>query len=127
MFLPLLFNLFCFCHILTISVLYCAHPCMKCFLAISNFFPILLFSSICLHCSLEKALLSLLAIVWNSAFSLVCLSLSPLPFNSLLFSDICKASSDNNFAFLDFFSCTTYLTESKFNHGQVMSVSFSLS
>ena len=29
--------------------------------------------------------------------------LSPLPFTSLLFSAICKASSDNHFAFLHFF------------------------
>jgi len=28
---------------------------------------------------------------------------SPLPFSSLLFIDICKASSDNHFAFLHFF------------------------
>ena len=31
-------------------------------------------------------------------------SFSPLPFTSLLFSDICKPSSDNHFAFLHFFS-----------------------
>ena len=31
------------------------------------------------------------------------LSFSPLPFASLLFSAICKASSDNHFAFLHFF------------------------
>ena len=30
-------------------------------------------------------------------------SFSPLPFTSLLFSDICKASSDNHFAFFHFF------------------------
>ena len=65
--------------------------------------PILLFSSISFHCSHEKAFLSLLAILWSSAFSLVCLSLSPLPFASLLFSAICEASSDNHFAFLNFF------------------------
>ena len=41
-------------------------------------FPTLLFYSISLHCSLKKALLSLLAILWNSAFSWVCLSLYPL-------------------------------------------------
>ena len=29
---------------------------------------------------------------------------SPLPFGSLLFTAICKASSDNHFAFLHFFS-----------------------
>ena len=46
---------------------------MKCSLDISNFlkrslvFSILLFSSISLHCSLKKAFLSFLAILWNSA------------------------------------------------------------
>ena len=65
-------------------------------------FPILLFSSISLHYSLKKAFLSVLDILWNSAFSWVSLSLSPLPFASLLFSAICKASSDNHFAFLRF-------------------------
>ena len=39
-------------------------------------FPILLFSSISLHWSLRKALLSLLAILWNSAFRWVYLSFS---------------------------------------------------
>ena len=33
----------------------------------------------------------------------VYLSFSPLPFTSFLFSVICKASSDNHFAFLYFF------------------------
>ena len=60
--------------------------------------PILLFSSICFHCSFKKAFLSLLAILWNSAFSWVyhlCLL--------LLLSVICKVFSDNSFAFLHFF------------------------
>ena len=48
-------------------------------------FLILLFSSISLHCSLKKAFLSLLPILWNSAFSWVHLSLSLLPFASLSF------------------------------------------
>ena len=63
-------------------------------------FPILLFSSISLHWSLRKAFLSLLAILWNSAFRWIYLSFSPLSLASLLFSAICKASSDNHFAFL---------------------------
>ena len=46
---------------------------------------------------------SCLAILWNSAFSWVSLSLSPLLFPSLLSSAICKVSSDNHFAFLHFF------------------------
>ena len=47
-------------------------------------FPTLLFSSIPLHCSLTKAFLFLLAILWNSAFRWVSLSFSPLPFTSFL-------------------------------------------
>ena len=66
-------------------------------------FPILLFSFISLHWSLRKAFLSLFATVWNSAFKWVYLSFSPLIFTSLLFTAICKASSDSHFAFLHFF------------------------
>ena len=66
-------------------------------------FPILLFSSISLHWSPRKAVLFLLAILWNSAFKWVYISFSPLPVASLLFSAICKTSSDNHFAFLHFF------------------------
>ena len=73
------------------------------FLKRSLVFPILLFSSISLHCSLKKAFLSLLDVLWNSAFSWVYLSLSPLHFASLVFLDICKTSSGNHFAFLHFF------------------------
>ena len=73
------------------------------FLKRSQVFPILLFSSISLHWSLSKALLSLLAILWNSAFKWVYLSYSPLPLASLLSSAMCKAYSDNHFAFLHFF------------------------
>ena len=42
------------------------------FLKRSLVFPILLFSSMSLHCSLKMAFLSLLAILWNSVFSWVC-------------------------------------------------------
>ena len=82
---------------------------MKCslvsliFLKRSLVFPILLFSSISLHWSLRKAFLSLLAILWNSAFKWVYLPSYPLPFTSLLFTAICKASSDSHFALLHFF------------------------
>ena len=48
------------------------------FLKRSLVFPILLFSSISLHWSLRKAFLSLLAILWNSAFKWIYLSFSPL-------------------------------------------------
>ena len=70
------------------------------FLKRAPVFPILLFSSISLHWSLRKAFLSLLAILWNSAFNgyifhfLLCF---------FFFSTaICKASSDNDFAFFVF-------------------------
>ena len=78
-------------------------------------FPLLLFSSISLHWSLRKAFLYLLAILWNSAFKWVYLSFSPLPFTSLLFTAICKASSDNHFAFLHFFSMDPCLLYSVMN------------
>ena len=48
------------------------------FLKRSLVFPILLFFYISLRCSLRKAFLSLLAMLWNSAFSW-CLVLSPRP------------------------------------------------
>ena len=70
------------------------------FLTRSLVFPILLFASISLHCSLRKAFLFHLPILWNSAFRWVYVSFSPLPFVSLLFSAICKTTSDNHFAFL---------------------------
>ena len=73
------------------------------FLKRSPVFPILLFYSISLHWSLRKAFFSLLAILWNSAFKLVYLPFSPLPLAPLLFSPICKAFSDNHFAFLHLF------------------------
>ena len=81
---------------------------MKCSLGISKFLEEIsslshsIFSSISLHWSLRRAFLSLLAIRWNSALRWVYISFSPLPFTSL-FSAICKASSDNHFAFLHFF------------------------
>ena len=72
------------------------------FLKRSLVFPILLFSSSYLHWSLRKAFLSLLAILWNSAFNWVCLSFSPLLFASLLFTAICKTSSDSHLLFFSF-------------------------
>ena len=51
------------------------------FLKRSLVFPILLFSSVSLHWSLRKAFLSLLAILWNSAFKWVFLSFPPLLFS----------------------------------------------
>ena len=57
-----------------------------------------------LHWLLRKAFLSLLAILWNSAFKWIYLSYSSLLFASLLFTAICKASPDSHVAFLHFFS-----------------------
>ena len=66
-------------------------------------FPILLFPSISLHWSLRKAFLFLLTILWSYAFKWVYLSVSPLPLACFLFVAICKACSDNHFAFLHLF------------------------
>ena len=116
---PFLFNSSVYsCHLFLISsasvrfipfVLYCTHLWMKCSLGISSFLEEIssLFHSIVflcfLHWLLRKAFLSLLAILWNSAFKWVYLSFSPLPFASLLFIAICKPSSDSHFVFLHFF------------------------
>ena len=97
-FLPPLLSTFCFCSVHTTSALYCAPLCMKCSLGISNFLEeiyslsYLLFSSISLHWSLRKSFLSLLAILWNSAFKWEYLSLSSLIFTYLLFTAMCRAS-----------------------------------
>ena len=81
---------------------------MKCSFGISNFFEevsslslsIVFLSFFTLITGM--AFLSLPAILWNSAFKWVYLSFSPLPFAFLLFTAICKASSDNHFSFLPF-------------------------
>ena len=78
---------------------------MKCSLGISNFLveiSSLSYSIVFLYflaVITRKAVLSLLGILWNSIFKWVYLSFSPLPLVSRLFSAICKASSDNHFAF----------------------------
>ena len=88
---------------------------MKSSLSTSNFLEEIsslscsLFSSISLHWSLRKALLSLLVILWNSAFKSVYLSFRPLALASLLFSTICQASSDSHFPFWHFFFLGTLL------------------
>ena len=76
---------------------------MKCSLGISNFLEeisSLSHSIVFLYYFAlisEEGFLSLLAILWNSVFKWVYLSFSPL-----LFTAICKASSDSCFAFLRF-------------------------
>ena len=85
-----------------------AHLCMKCSLGISNFLEEIssLFHSIVFLYSFaliteEGSHLSLL--FFGTLHSSGYLSFSPLLFPSLLFTAICKASSDNHFAFLHFF------------------------
>ena len=51
---------------------------------LSLVFSILLFSSVSLYCSFKYAFLFLFALLWNSAFSWVYVSLSPFPFTFLL-------------------------------------------
>ena len=70
-------------------------------------FPFLFFSYISLHWSMKIAFLTLLAILWNTAFRWIDLSFFPLPVVSLnfsaisqIFSAISQASSDNHFVFL---------------------------
>ena len=80
------------------------------FLKRSLVFPILLFSSISLYWSLRKAFFSSLAILCYSVHSNG--YLFSLLLASLLFIAICKASSDNLFAFLHFFFLGIVLTAS---------------
>ena len=83
------------------------------FLKRSLFILILVFSSTSLHCSFTEVFFSFFAFLWNSAFSWVYLSLSHLPYASLLFTATCKASSNNPFAFLHlFFLRTVWVTAS---------------
>ena len=108
--MPSLLNIFCFCFrslpflsFIVPILAWNVHLISPVFLKRSLVFPILLFSSISLNCSLKRAFLSLLAIFWNSAFNWVYLSLSPLPFTSLFFLRFCKAFWNNHFDFLHFF------------------------
>ena len=120
-FLPsllLLLGLYCFCPFLCPSL----HEIFLWYLQFSwrdLVFPLLLFSFTSFHCSLKKAL------CLSSQFSGTLHSVQytfpyfPLLSTSLLSSAICKASSDNHFAFLHFLffgmvlvsaTCTVLLT-----------------
>ena len=92
------------------TVLYRAHLCMKCSFGISNFLEeisslshsivfLYFFALITEEGFLILCYFLFLASLWNSAFKWVYLCFHPLPFTSLLFTAICKASSDNYFAF----------------------------
>ena len=65
-------------------------------------FPLLLFSSFIKNFFIEEGLLFSFSYFWNSAFSWMYPSLSPLLFTFLHSSDIHKTSSENHFAFLLF-------------------------
>ena len=64
-------------------------------------FPVL-FPSISLNCSLRKAFLCHLAILWNSAFRWIYLSFFSFAFHFSSFPAICKTSSDRHYAFFSF-------------------------
>ena len=105
------------CHLFLISsasvrsilfVLYCAHFCMKCLLGISNFLEEISSLSDSIVFLYFFALITEEGFLISSCYLELCIQmdisfLSPLPFTSLLFSAICKASSDSHFAFLRFF------------------------
>ena len=121
-FLPPLLNILCFCEVQTISVLYCVHLCMKYSLSITDFLDEISSLShsivfLYLHWSLRKAFLSCYSLE-NSAFRWACLSFSPLPFTSLLFSANIKAPSDNHFAFLHFFFLGMVLVSASYTMSQ---------
>ena len=93
----------------TISVLYCAHLCMKCFLGISNFLEEISSLSHSIVFLYFFALITEEGFLISPCYSLeLCIQITisflfSFAFHSLLFSAICKASSDNRFAFLHFF------------------------
>ena len=109
-FLPPLFNIVCFCYVRTISVLCWAYFCIKCSLGISNFLkemPSLSHSIVFLY---FFALITEESFLISPCYFLgLCIQMGIsflfyLPFTSLLFTAICKASSDSQFVFLQFFS-----------------------
>ena len=91
------------------SILYCAHLCKKCSLGISNFLEEI---SSLLH---SVVFLYFFALITKEGFLIppcssleLCIQMglsftSPLPFTSLLFTAVCKSSSDSHFDFLHFF------------------------
>ena len=110
----------------TISVLYCAHFCMKCSLGVSNFLEEI--------SSLPHSIIFLyfFALITEEGFLIypcyslelciqmdgVSLCFSPFSLASLLFSSICKTSSDNHFAFSHFFFLGMVLIPALFTMSQ---------
>ena len=108
-FLPPLLNIFCFCWVPTISVLYGTHLCMKCSLGISNFLEEISSLSHCIVFLYFFALITEEGFLISPCYSLeLCIQmlisfLFSRLFTSLHFTAICNASSDSHFAFLNFF------------------------
>ena len=107
-FLSPLLNIFCFCWVHTIFVLYRTHLCMKCSLGISNFLEEISGLSYCI------VFLYFFALITEEGFLISWLFFGTLHsngyifpflfcFSLLLFSAICKTSSVSHFAFLHFF------------------------
>ena len=61
-------------------------------------------------------------ILWNSAFKWEYLSFASFLFASILFTAVCKASSDYHFAFLHFFSMGMVLSLSPVQSQEPLSV-----
>ena len=89
---------------------------MKCFLGISNFLEEISSLSPSFVLLYFFALITVEGFLISRYYSLEhyiqmdIYFFSPLPFSSLLFTDICKSSSDNHFAFLHFFFLGMFLT-----------------
>ena len=99
-FCHLFLTFFAYVRSFTVFVLNHAHLLIKLYLAVSN---VLEKASSISHAIIFLYVFSPFKKTLSLQFSWVCLSLSPLPFTSLLSITICKASSDNHFAFLHLF------------------------
>ena len=109
LFLPPLLNIFCFCSVHTISVLYWAHLCMKCSVCISHFLEEI--SSL----SHSMVFLYFFALIFEEGFLIspwysleLCIQMGisflfSFAFHVSSFHGYFKASSDSCFAFLHFF------------------------
>ena len=110
---PSLLDLLCFYLVFTISVLYCVHLWIKCYTGISNFLEEITSVSQSIVFLYFFALFIEEGLFVSPCYSLeLCIWLSvPFPFSfllaSLLPSAICKAFSENHFAFLYIFSIGT--------------------
>ena len=98
-FCHLFLTFFAYVRSFTVFVLNHAHLLIKLYLAVSN---VLEKASSISHAIIFLYVFSPFKKTLSLQFSWVCLSLSLLLSSCLLFSTICKASSDNHFVFLHF-------------------------